>query len=84
VEDDEPCLWSWLRRVHPPKGEEMPDLRPEEVRASLRAQGLEVTDDDLPEVTHRVNAMQEALEKLEHPDLDAVEPLPVFWLQEES
>ena len=48
------------------------------------ALGLEATEEDLPEITYRINAAQEVLASLEHPDLDAVEPLPVFWLTEEG
>ena len=63
----------------------MADLTPEEVRAMLRGQGLAPLDDaDLIEVTHRINAINEAVAKLSHPDEDAVEPLPVFWLTEEG
>lgn len=57
----------------------MPDLTPEQVRAQLEAQGLRpIDDEDLQEVTHRINAVNEALAKIEHPELDAVEPLTVF------
>ena len=66
-----------------PKGHTMTDLNPEEVRKLLASLGLDITPDDLPEVTHRVNAQQEALGNLEHQDLDAVEPVSVFWLTED-
>jgi hypothetical protein len=57
----------------------MPDLTPEQVRAQLAALGLAPQDDeDLAEVTHRINAVNEALATLEPPDLDAAEPLTVF------
>ncbi len=62
----------------------MTDLNPDEVRSLLTALGLEVTPEDLPEVTNRINALQEALGSLESPELDAVETLPIFWLQEEA
>ena len=63
----------------------MPDLSPEEVRAQLRTLGLApLDDDDLAEVTHRINAINESVLALEHPDADTIEPLPVFWLSEEQ
>ncbi|MEX2599612.1 MAG: hypothetical protein WD533_08160 [Dehalococcoidia bacterium] len=63
----------------------MPDLTPEEVRAQLRALDLAPLDDaDLDEVTHRINAINEAVLALEHPDEDAVEPVPVFWMTGEA
>ena len=63
----------------------MADLSPEEVRAQLRALDLApLDDDDLAEVTHRINAINEAVLALEDPDADTIEPLPVFWLSEEQ
>ena len=62
----------------------MADLTQEQIQAALRALGLEATEDDLPEITYRVNAAQEVLASLDHPDLDGVEPIPVFWLTEEG
>ena len=63
----------------------MADLSPEEVRAQLRALGLAPQDDDdLAEVTHRINAINEAVLALEHPDVDRIDPLPVAWPAEEQ
>ena len=62
----------------------MPDLTPEEVGALLKSLGLPADPADLPEVAHRVNAVNEALSALDHPDLDSIEPVAVFWLQEEA
>lgn len=63
----------------------MPDLTPEEVHVQLRAHGLRPLDEvDLDEITHRLNAVNEAVAALEDPDADAVEPMPVFWLTEEA
>jgi len=57
----------------------MPDLTPEQVRAQLGALGLAPQDDDdLQEVTHRINAIREALAALNPPDLDAQEPVTIF------
>jgi hypothetical protein len=63
----------------------MPDLTPEEVRTQLSAIGLTPVDqDDLDEITHRINAVNEAVLALEHPDVDAQEPTSVFWLDAEG
>jgi hypothetical protein len=62
----------------------MPDLTPEEIGALLVSLGLPADPTDLPEVAHRVNAVNEALSVLDHPDLDTTEPASVFWLKEEG
>jgi len=63
----------------------MTDLTPDEVRTQLAAIGLTPVDqDDLDEITHRINAVNEAVLALEHPELDAQEPMSVFWLSEEG
>ena len=63
----------------------MPDLTPDQVRAQLAALGLTpVDDEDLDEVTHRLNAITETVLKLEHPDLDAAEPMTIFGAAEEG
>ena len=63
----------------------MPDLTPDQVRAQLASLGLTPQDDeDLAEITHRINAINEAALALEHPDLEATEPATVFWLTEEQ
>jgi len=55
----------------------MPDLSPTDVRALAAAAGLSLTDEDLAEVTHRVNAFVDALAPLAGLPLDTVEPWPV-------
>jgi hypothetical protein len=55
----------------------MAELSPEEVRALAAAAGLPMSDDDLAEVTHRVNAFVEALAPLAALPLESVEPLPL-------
>ena len=54
----------------------MTDLTRAQVRRLLSARRLDVSADDLPEVTHRLNAMLEAVDALEHPGLDSIEPAP--------
>jgi hypothetical protein len=57
----------------------MPDLTPEQVRAQLASTGLAPVDaEDLDEVTHRINAITEALLALEPAGLDEAEPMTVF------
>ncbi len=43
-----------------------------------RAVGLPLTDEDLAEITHRLNAFIEALSPLAALPLDRVEPLPIM------
>ena len=63
----------------------MPALSPDEVRSQLAALGLAPQDDDdLAEIANRINAINEAVLALEHPDVDSVEPVNVFWLTEEE
>ena len=63
----------------------MADLTTGEVRVQLAAIGLHpVDEEDLEEITHRINAVHEAVLALEHPDLDAQEPMTVFWLDGEA
>jgi len=54
----------------------MTDLTPAEVRAMARSLGVTVSDDDVAEVTHRLNAFLEALAPLAGLGLTAVEPVP--------
>ncbi|MGH7303187.1 MAG: hypothetical protein ACRELZ_07855 [Candidatus Rokuibacteriota bacterium] len=54
----------------------MTDLTTEQVGALAAALGLAVTADDLAEVTHRLNALIEALRPLSELSLEAVEPVP--------
>ena len=52
----------------------MSDLTPSHVAALAAALGLPVTPDDLVEVTHRLNALVEALEPLAALPLETIEP----------
>ena len=53
----------------------MSDLRPADVREMAGALGLSPTDEDIAEVTHRLNALLEVLASLADLPLDGVEPL---------
>jgi len=52
------------------------DLTTDQVGALAAALGLPVTLEDLAEVTHRLNALIEALEPLAELPLETVEPVP--------
>ena len=54
----------------------MTDLTTEQVGALAAALGLPVTPDDVTEVTHRLNALIEALAPLKELPLETIEPVP--------
>jgi hypothetical protein len=57
----------------------MPDLDARQVQAQLASLGLvPVDEEDLTEITHRLNALREALTMLELSDLDDQEPTTIF------
>ena len=56
----------------------MSDLTTADVAALAAALGLPVTPDDLVEVTHRLNALVEALAPLADLPLETVEPTPAL------
>ena len=60
----------------------MPDFTFEEVAALARVAGLALSDDDLTEVTHRLNVILAGVERISHPDLDTVDPVPFYPLDE--
>ena len=55
-----------------------PGLTAEQLSAMAAALGLPVTPDDVAEVTHRLNALLEALAPLADLPLETVEPVPVL------
>ena len=56
----------------------MVDLTPHEVQALARAAGLTIQEPDLTNVTQRLNVLWQALEAIDLPELDGVEPLPML------
>ena len=56
----------------------MSELTKDEVRGMGHAVGLEIQDPDLTEVTYSLNALLEALDEINPPGLDKVEPLPII------
>ena len=56
----------------------MADLTKDEVRALGHAVGLEIQDPELTEVTYSLNALLEALDAINPPGLENIEPLPII------
>jgi hypothetical protein len=57
---------------------EMVDLTKEEIRALGHAVGLEIVEPYLTEVMYSLNAILEALDGINPPGLDEIEPLPII------
>jgi len=60
------------------KEADMVDLTKDEVRALGHAVGLEIRDPELTEVTYSLNALLEALDAINPPGLENIEPLPII------
>jgi hypothetical protein len=61
----------------------MPDETPQQVLDQLAAIGLTPQDDeDLDEITHRINAIRQALANLEPQGIDSLEPFNAPRLDE--
>ncbi len=56
----------------------MADLNKDEIRALGKAVGLDIQDPELTEVMYSLNALLEALDQINPPGLDDVEPLPII------
>ncbi len=56
----------------------MADLTKEEVVALGHAVGLEIQDPELSEVTYSLNALLEALDGINPPELENIEALPII------
>ncbi len=56
----------------------MADLTKDEIRALGHAVGLEIQDPELTEVMYSLNALLEALDRINPPGLEKVEPLPII------
>ena len=54
------------------------DLTKDEIRALGHAVGLEIHDPELTEVAYSLNALLGALDEINPPGLDEVEPLPII------
>ena len=60
----------------------MSGLGKEEIRALGKAAGLEICEPELTEVYYNLNAILQALEDIDVPDLNAQEPLPIIVPQD--
>ena len=56
----------------------MVDLTKDEVRVLGHAVGLEIQDPELTEVTYSLNALLQALDAINPPGLEHIEPLTMF------
>ena len=56
----------------------MTDLTTDDVRAMGHAVGLNIQEPELTEVTYSLNALLSALEAINPPGLESVEPLPII------
>jgi hypothetical protein len=56
----------------------MIDLTAAEIRALGHAVGLEIQDPELTEVSYSLNALLQALEAINPPELETIEPLPII------
>ncbi|HAL47694.1 MAG: hypothetical protein FI707_02935 [SAR202 cluster bacterium] len=56
----------------------MTELTNEDIKALARAVGLDIQDPDLTEVGYSLNAMLEAIDALDPPGVNAVEPIAVI------
>ena len=54
------------------------DLNKDEIRAMGKAVGLDIQAPELTEVMYSLNALLEALDQINPPGLDSVEPLPII------
>ena len=60
----------------------MKELTFEEVAILARANGFELNQGELTEVTHRLNTIISDVESFSHPDLESVEPVTFRPLEE--
>lgn len=62
----------------------MTDLSKDDVKSMGKAVGLDIQDTDLSEVTEVLNAIIEAIDDIDVPGLESVEPLPIILPKEAS
>ena len=60
----------------------MPNVTPDDVKILAQSVGLHVDEEDLTEVTHRLNVIVAGVERFSHAGLDSVDPVPFPPLEE--
>lgn len=60
----------------------MTDLSKDDVKAMGKAVGLDIQETDLSEVAGVLNAIIEAIDDIDVPGLESVEPLPIILPKE--
>ena len=60
----------------------MPDITPDNAKILADSLGLKIAEEDLAEVTHRLNVIVSGVERFSHPGLDSVDPVPFPPLDE--
>ena len=60
----------------------MSDLSFDDVASLAKAAGVELSQEDLVEVTHRLNVTIEGVEQFSHPELHTIEAVPFHPLNE--
>ncbi|MDE2940599.1 MAG: hypothetical protein OXR67_17025 [Chloroflexota bacterium] len=56
----------------------MPDLTDEDIQTLARAAGVTIPQDLVAEVGYSLNGVLEALDNIDIPGLDEIEPLPII------
>jgi Asp-tRNA(Asn)/Glu-tRNA(Gln) amidotransferase C subunit len=56
----------------------MAELSREDIQVLARAVNLEIREPELTHVAHSLNAILEAMDNIDIPGLNAVEPLPII------
>ena len=62
----------------------MTDLTPVDTKALGRAVNIDLQEPYLSEVTEMLNAIIEAVDEIDYPGLESVEPLPIILRGEEA
>ncbi len=56
----------------------MRELTLEQVATLAQAAGFDLSSAELVDVMHQLNVIIAGVEKAQHPDLDAIDPLPIL------
>ncbi len=66
------------------KEDTMPQLSNEEIKSLARSAGLNLEDPELTDVAYSLNAIVEAIDEIDVPGLNYVEPLPIILPRREE